>query len=149
MKKILFFLFFIIFLFAALEFYSYMNTGIYSLLIPSDEAIINDESIILKTTTEDNQFSFVALQLWTDAPKDFLYNIRTSEQSMLGKQRGSYVHQLESGVYIVTLKANGNIRDEGVDLRVYLKKGKIYMYSFDVYSFNDKEVCFQEFSFGY
>lgn len=120
--------------------------GILPFLCPSDGTTISEDGTITMTTdVEDNRFSSVVLQLWTDSPKTHIMNIASSNA---GKEDGIYTHEEETGSYVITLKGNSNKQDEGVEVKVYLVKGKSYVYSYDVKAFGEKEITIESFVFG-
>lgn len=115
-------------------------------LFPTGGATVEkDGTVTIQTDVEDNRFSYMVLQLYSDAPKEFIENITTSNE---GKHSGVYTHENETGSYILTLKANSNKQDEGIDLRVFLIKGETYVYSYDVKSFNETSIVIKDIAFG-
>lgn len=117
--------------------------GVVPFLVPTQGATVEkDGTIKLNTSVEDNRFSFVVLQLWTDAPEKYIEDITSSVE---GTNDGVYVHEQETGTYVLRLKGNSNKQDESVGLRVYLVKGESYVYSYNVTSFGEKAITIQDF----
>lgn len=114
-------------------------------LFPTKGITISSDGIIsISTDIEDNKFSYVVLQLWEENNNTCIMDITSTTN---GKQNGVYIHRLESGTYIIKLKANSNKQDEAVTLKVRLVEGEEYAYSFNVKSFNDKQVTISDFIF--
>lgn len=92
--------------------------------------------IELKTEMINNAFNSVALQLYDANTKKFMGNIATTNTE--GKCASVYVHDLPSGKYKLTLKANSNLSDESVSCFVNLVKGNAYCYAFTVNKLSSK-----------
>lgn len=122
------------------------SNGIVPFLFPSAGTTVGtDGEIHFSTSVEDNRFNSVVLQLYSDSPVTHLLNITSCTD---GKQSGVYTHEYDTGDFIMTLKANSNLRDEAVNLKIHLVKGNSYVYSFNVKTFNEKEVTITDFAFG-
>ena len=81
----------------------------------------------MTTNLEGNTFSGVHWQLIDGASGSYLETL--SETQSVGEISSSYVHNRESGWYVLRLKGNSHIQDEYIDYPVYLVRGKEYSYS--------------------
>ena len=119
--------------------------GILPFLCPTEGTTVSNDGIITMTTdVEDNRFSFVAIQRFTDEMK-YIDDITNSK---LGKNSGVYKHELESGNYIIVLKGNTNKKDESVNIKVHLLQGKSYVYSYNVKTLSDETIVIEDYTFG-
>lgn len=103
------------------------------------EGVKQEDNVTSFTTdVEGNQFNAVNLQLY-DA-KTGEYIDRICSNLSIGYMNGIYEHNLESGLYLIKLKANSNLQDEYVETRVYLTKGKKMSYSYLINTLDGKYV---------
>ena len=81
-----------------------------------------------KTNVEGNAFNSLVIQLY-DSRTDFYKAICASsaEQKVT---KGVYHHQLQSGEYILNVRANSNKSDEMVSYKVVFEQGKDYAFDF-------------------
>ena len=114
------------------------------LFLTDGTKVSEDGSIRMHTALEDNRFSYITLQLWTDVPSLHIMNISTATE---GKQTGLYMHKLETGYYIIRLKANSNEKDESAFARVMLIKGRSYTYSYNIEELGEKSALISGFKF--
>lgn len=98
--------------------------------ITSQNIAIQAEEAIMTTNLEGNTFSGVHWQLIDGASGSYLETL--SETQSVGEISSSYVHNRESGWYVLRLKGNSHIQDEYIDYPVYLVRGKEYNCSCEV-----------------
>lgn len=98
--------------------------------ITSQNIAIQAEEAIMTTNLEGNTFSSVRWQLIDGVSGSYLETL--SETQSVGEISSSYVHNRESGWYVLRLKGNSHIQDEYIDYPVYLVRGKEYNCSCEV-----------------
>ena len=96
------------------------------------------------TNIKGNRFSMVNMQL-LDAEWNYLDAVTSAYWQ--GTFSGVYTHDRPTGNYIIRLKGNTNIKDEGIDASVYLVNGSKYYYSFDVPLLSKKKVAIKDYIF--
>lgn len=112
-------------------------------LIRTDSASIDDSVITFSTSEKDNEFDHVAIQLLDDSWNVCQDGIFDTDER--GLHEGSYIHELESGTYVIRLKANSSKLDECVAQTVHLTQGSVYHWSFYLQSLDEKECRVQGF----
>lgn len=95
------------------------------------------------TNIEDNRFNAVNLQLLNATTGEYLYTFFSTAST--GAFRGNYIHENETGWYLIRLKGNTNLRDEGIDALLFLRKGENYYYSFDVNDLSKKKIIIKSY----
>ena len=111
----------------------------------SGGAIYNaaDDSYLFTTEIENNNFNAVVLQLLDATTGKYLGNIRSVQ--LTGTCHGGFNHKNETGWYAIRLKGNTKIRDEYIDVLLYLEKGKQYCYSFNVNELSAKQIVLKNY----
>lgn len=122
-----------------------ISRGIQSFLFPTAGTVVDEDGTIqIETSLDGNRFSYIVLQLYEDGFQKHLKNIDKSNE---GKSTGLYYHKLPTGYYMITLKANSNLADEGVNSRVFLINGASYTYSYNVIELEEKLAVIKDYSF--
>ncbi len=113
----------------------------------SSGAIYNagDEQYEFTTELKNNSFNAVNLQLLDTATGKYLGPIRSV--ASIGKFFGGFIHKNETGWYTIRLKGNTKMRDESIDVLIYLEKEKKYCYSFDVNELSKSRIVIKNFEF--
>lgn len=92
---------------------------------------------IMTTETEDNQFNAVVLQVY-DSEGSHIANIDSLSET--GYLSGTYVNQLDDGIYTFVVKGNSNKADQTIASQVALKHGDVVKYQFDVSTFLSERI---------
>lgn len=117
----------------------------------SANAVVSGNNYTLTTDidatlfNQGNVFSSVVLQLLNGENGNYIENICSSTEKNIIK--GIYTHKYDDGWYRILLKANSNLKDEGVECLTYLKKGHGYFYSFSIDDLLAKKVELSNFIF--
>ena len=112
----------------------YLKPDVHEMNLVTNESTVSagveqeNDVIAFSTDVKDNLFNAINLQLYDGETGEFLDLICSN--SSTGDVCGIYEHNLESGWYLIRLKANSNLQDEYVETRVYLTQGQAMRYSF-------------------
>ena len=105
--------------------------------------------VSFETNIEDNIFSYVLIQLQNSKTDEYMEPLglkRTSDHDSFELEK--YVHNAESGQYIVRLRANSNLSDEYIAFSCTLTKGETYYYGYLLNQFLSNEAETSDFFFG-
>ena len=105
---------------------------------------VNLQQYVFITDVPDNKFNAVNMQLIKNGTGEYLGPIVSVG---IGIKNGFYMHQNETGEYVVRLKGNTNLKDVSIDFGVYLVKGRRYKYNYNVISIEEKNVVLKNYSF--
>lgn len=103
------------------------------------------DSFCLTTELRNNSFNAVNIQLLDGMTGKYLYTIYSAQST--GAFKGSFVHNNETGLYLMRLKGNTPKQDEGINVLTFLEKGEKYYYSFEVTKLARKRIVFRKCSF--
>ena len=101
--------------------------------------------LFLETKIIGNRFNMVNVQLLDYNTGEFITTVSSTAE--LGTHEKAYIHTLPTDWYIIRIKANSNIQDEGLDIVAYLTQGRQYYYSFDVPELSEKKVVIANYEF--
>ena len=102
-----------------------------------------EDSYVFTTEKENNNFNAVNLQLLDTVTGKYLGSIRSVQST--GTCHGGFIHKNETGWYTIRLKGNTKMQDEGIDVLIYLEKGKKYCYSFKVKELSGKQIIIKDY----
>lgn len=91
-----------------------------------------------RTTLRDNQFSHLLFQLYDPATDTYPHAFATADAP--GTVTDTYVHDLKSGRYRISVRANSNLSDEMISYDVYLEEGERYYAGYKITSFSGTEI---------
>ena len=110
----------------------------------ANETTINGNNYVFKNTTNGNVLNAFQIQTW----KDGTYLETFADESQTGNHQEKYVHNRDTGIYTIRLKANGSTKDSSVYYYdVYLEKGKTYSISYNIEKCTSSEVVVKNLSF--
>jgi len=101
-------------------------------------------TITMTPQKKNCSFNAVVLQLRT---KDGEFISELSSASRPSVNKGSFVNAYNDGDYILRIKANSNIQDEYVDIKISLKKGQVYGYIYNVFTCDTNKVTVNGIAF--
>lgn len=104
---------------------------------------IEDDTIFFTTEHRQNSFNQIGVQLYDETNNEYLTTFYSAYSE--GRVEETYIHDMESGWYIIRLKVNSNLQDEYVDAMAYLIEGEEYHYSFNIDELSDKTVKISEY----
>jgi hypothetical protein len=107
---------------------------------------VDNNRLIFLSLSPENAFSRVSLQLMQGDTGEYIETIDSEKKT--GMCASEYIHLRKEGWYRVRLKANGNKKDESVDLYVYLLQGKRYQFSFLLENLQEDEVVLKDYTFS-
>lgn len=102
-----------------------------------------DDTCVMTTEVEDNQFDQVVLQLYDAETGEYLDAIAGNSEP--GDVSGFFVHDRESGWYTLRLKANSNKKDEYIECSAYLEHGDVYRYAYQIDQLTQEQVEISRF----
>ena len=109
--------------------------------------LVKDQNIYKMTNAEETDaFSYASLQLYNEDINKCLLSI--SSTSAAGTLEGGYGHKLQTGDYILLLRAGSNRASEWAAFSVHLEEGHSYWFTYTVDDFSDKTVTISGFSFS-
>ena len=110
----------------------------------ANETTINGNNYVFKNTTNGNVLNAFQIQTW----KDGTYLETFADGSQTGNHQEKYVHNRDTGIYTIRLKANGSTKDSSVYYyNVYLEKGKTYSITYTIEKCTSSEVVVKNLSF--
>ena len=101
---------------------------------------------IFDSYVDKNSFSWVGLMVY-DSKTDTYLDVFGMGGEESKKVSDSYVHNSESGIYTVTVKANSTLADESVSYEVYLERGQRYYVEYMIDSFSETQIKISDFKF--
>ena len=104
----------------------------------------NDNQYEYVTEIEDNRFNSVNMQLLNATTREYLGTLLYVGST--GSSNGSFVHEHDTGWYLIRLKGNSNKKDEAIDVLTYLVNGEEYFYSFIVNELSEKKIIIKNYN---
>ncbi len=99
---------------------------------------------VYETDVKDNDFNSVVIQKCDAKTGEYIETIASFEN--VDSYNDVFVNKDDSGWYYIRLKANGNEKDESIDLLTYLDRGEHYYYSLNVDEITNKCVLLSNFN---
>ena len=95
------------------------------------DTTINNGVYTFDNKTSGNSLTAFQIQLWDNSFNEYLKDIASTSKQGLDSIK--YTHNYDTGLYMVRIKANGNLQDSSIIYKnIYLEKGKTYNISYEV-----------------